>query len=148
MAGPLPLYGGPRGYRGGRQPGGRGRWAVFGALGTALAIGGFFAGAAKLARAPAEAWTSGKRFSGRTGGDVGPRLGRRGPELGGALEPAGWWSAPSLLSEQFVVGTSSGAYGLSVVVYKGYVVYPPTPARLSFVEPSPLAPTCPRRARR
>ena len=145
---PVPVCVG-RGVRGGRRPVGHASLALFGTLSSVLAVGAFFAGgaalggakgapvalAAKLARAAAQAWVSGKPFSGRAGGDVGADLGHRGPPLGGALEPAGWWSTPGLLSEQFVVGGPDGAYGLSVVVYKGYVVFPPTPSPLPFVEP-------------
>lgn len=142
-------YGAPRGYQTGRRPVSRGHRAFFGAVAAAVVVGMFFAGGAvqgggqgppapaavKLAKAAADAWMSGKRFSGPARGDVGSLLGRRGPAVTAYVEPAGSWSAPGLLSEQFVVGSSAGTYGLSVVVYKGYVVYPPTPSPLPFVEP-------------
>ena len=119
---PLLVHGGLRTYPG-RRPSGRGHWALTGALGTALAIGGFFAGgavlggakeasvpaAASLARQAAQAWLSGRRFAGPARGDVGAGLGRRGPALGGALEPAGWSSGPGLFAGQFVVGSPLGA---------------------------------------
>jgi hypothetical protein len=147
---PVPDHGDSSRHRSTRSPVGRVRQALSIAAAGALAVGIFFAGAAvaggsqeastpaaaRLARAAAQSWLSGTRFSGPTGGDVGARLDRRGPALGGQLEPAGSWSAPGLLSEQFVVGGHGGAYGLSVVVYKGYLVYPPTPSPLPFVEPA------------
>jgi hypothetical protein len=149
----------PRRYQAGPGPANKDRRVFFGAVAGALAVGMFFAGgavlgggqkhpapaAAKLARAAAQAWLSGTRFSGPTRRDVGPLLDRGGPALAGQLEPAGSSSASGLFSEQFVVGSPAGAYGLSVVVYKGYVVYPRLRARC----PSSirLAPRCPRRAR-
>jgi hypothetical protein len=143
-------YGRPRGYRSGQGPVRRDKRAFSGAAAGVVAVGMFFAGgailgggqqaspssAAKLARAAVQSWLSGTRFSGPTGGDVGPLLDRRGPALAGQLEPAGSWSGAGLFSQQFVVGGPAGAYGLTVVVYKGYVVYPPTPSPLPFVEPA------------
>ncbi len=149
VAEPVIAHRGPRGYPAAPRPVRRERRALSGAVAGAVAAGICFAGgavlrggpgasvpaAARLGRSAAQAWLSGQRFSGPTRGDVGALLDRRGPALTGHLEPAGSWSTPGLLSQQFVVSSPAGTFGLSVVVYKGYIVYPPTPSPLPFVEP-------------
>jgi hypothetical protein len=138
-----------------RPPTRRPRPAMFGVIGAGIAavsmlIGATVFGGGNSARAAtsrstlavgyqaANAWVNGTSFNARRLGDVPANLGRSGPAPKGTVEAVSASTSNDITNQLFIVTPATGsAFGLSVVIFKDQLAYPPT------VTPLPFAATIP-----
>lgn len=112
--------------------------AAFGGDGSSATTTGPDSARALAAKA-ATAWVSGARFDGARAPAVPAGLGRSGPANGGTVQAIGSSASAGITDVLFIITPPGGAapYGLSVVIYRRAVAYPPTLAPLPFATSIP-----------
>lgn len=96
------------------------------------------AAAIALAGQAAQRWLSAKDFTGPRLGSVPADLTRQGGPITASVEAVGFSTGHSITEGLFIVDPATGSpFGLSVVIFKGHLAYPPSVTPLPFATSVP-----------